>query len=643
MQTVQVEVQRDHLERLARTRPLLGIAELIWNGLDAEATHVDVTLQRNPLGGVTNVLVHDNGHGFTHQQALAEFGSLGGSWKSASKTTRNGQRVLHGSKGEGRFRAFAVGPEIRWESVSLTAEGLQRTIIEGDLADIGTFHVEDPEPVDNSTYTRVSIAVPQEGTASLAGDDAGKYLLSQLAVYLSTYPSINVTYDSKQLNPSEVQTHFHRVALEGLDDAADLIVIEWQHPVERALYLCDENGFTLLELNAGIHAPGFTFTTYVLSSKVAQVGVTDVVVGEMHPEIQPIVDAARSAMREYFKSRKHANRRDLINKWKDEGTYPFPGEPQTPVDEARRETFEVLAVELSDKVPDFGGASPQATKLSLRLLREAIENSPEALSRILDEVLTLNEVEQEDFAALLERTTLSAMIRASRVVADRLDFCIGLEELVFNPTTKKALLERSQLHRILVDETWLWGDEFYLTVDDESLDSVLSKHLSLLGRESMNPASVEVPEQTAGIVDLMLSRLRTDIRGTREHLVVELKRPSAKIGSEELTQIKKYAYAVAGDERFAGTEARWTFWLVSNDLNTFAREDIEQENRPSGLLVDKPAVKVWVMTWSQVLDSARRRLGFFQEQLGYTPSAVNAREYLHRKHEEYLPELSLKP
>ena len=38
--TFQVQVQDDHLERIAQTRkPILAIAELIWNAVNADANH----------------------------------------------------------------------------------------------------------------------------------------------------------------------------------------------------------------------------------------------------------------------------------------------------------------------------------------------------------------------------------------------------------------------------------------------------------------------------------------------------------------------------------------------------------------------------------------------------------------------------
>jgi Histidine kinase-, DNA gyrase B-, and HSP90-like ATPase len=74
MTRVTVKVESDHLEKLARpSRRLAGIAEMIWNAVDAEAEVVEVRVLENALQGVDSVEVNDNGHGMTQAEALKAF------------------------------------------------------------------------------------------------------------------------------------------------------------------------------------------------------------------------------------------------------------------------------------------------------------------------------------------------------------------------------------------------------------------------------------------------------------------------------------------------------------------------------------------------------------------------------------------
>jgi hypothetical protein len=60
MRTVEVTVERDHLERLATSRsPVLALAELLWNSLDADATEVLLSFEHNELGGIERICVSE--------------------------------------------------------------------------------------------------------------------------------------------------------------------------------------------------------------------------------------------------------------------------------------------------------------------------------------------------------------------------------------------------------------------------------------------------------------------------------------------------------------------------------------------------------------------------------------------------------
>ena len=92
-------------------------------------------------------------------------------------------------------------------------------------------------------------------------------------------------------------------------------------------------------------------------------------------------------------------------------------------------------------------------------------------------------------------------------------------------------------------------------------------------------------DDKVGIVDLMLSRsIPRNHSNELEHLVVELKAPKVKIGEQEIQQIKRYAFAVAKDERFKGLDTQWHFWVLSNDIDDFAEMELSQERYEEGVI-----------------------------------------------------------
>jgi hypothetical protein len=240
---------------------------------------------------------------------------------------------------------------------------------------------------------------------------------------------------------------------------AGLTVIEWLIPTGRALYLCDENGFTLWQISPGIQAPGYNFTAYLKSSYIRELEEShSLVLEELHPGLKKMIVAAKDKMKEHFRSRRAEEAHDLVDQWKREDVYPYLGEPSNVLEEAERQVFDVMAINVHSYLPDFEESDAKTKRFSFRLLREALESSPSAVQEILQDVLQLPVEKREELVRLLRQTSLEAIINASKVVANRLDFLAGLEILVFDPQSKQQLLERRHLHRIVAEHTWIFGE-----------------------------------------------------------------------------------------------------------------------------------------------------------------------------------------
>lgn len=144
---------------------------------------------------------------------------------------------------------------------------------------------------------------------------------------------------------------------------------------------------------------------------------------------------------------------------------------------------------------------------------------------------------------------------------------------------KNNLKERSQLHRIIADgNCWLFGEEYSLSVSDQSLTEVLRKHKQILGEDVAIDEPVRHPSKSRGIIDLMLSReSRRHSATERQHLIVELKAPKVRIGQKEIGQIENYAIAVAEDERFRGINTKWVFWILSDDYENYVTRRMDKD------------------------------------------------------------------
>lgn len=132
------------------------------------------------------------------------------------------------------------------------------------------------------------------------------------------------------------------------------------------------------------------------------------------------IDEAQKTIKDYFRQRSAMEARSYVEEWKTEKVVSLRRRSATrrsrPVE---RQVPEIVAVSVAKNLPEFGSSAPQNKSFQLRMLRQAIEKSPEELQVILNEVLRLPKRQQEELAGLLRDVSLSSIISSAKIVADR--------------------------------------------------------------------------------------------------------------------------------------------------------------------------------------------------------------------------------
>src|SRR3546814_13088557 len=85
-----IELTAQHLHRFAAANPLDAVSELIWNGLDADATRINVTTEFDALDSMSAITVADNGSGIAFSEIAAHFQRLGDPWKGTADRKSGG-------------------------------------------------------------------------------------------------------------------------------------------------------------------------------------------------------------------------------------------------------------------------------------------------------------------------------------------------------------------------------------------------------------------------------------------------------------------------------------------------------------------------------------------------------------------------
>jgi len=647
---ITVGVTHDHLRGLTRCHPAVGIAELIWNSLDADAHKVRVWLREAPLGGIGSVEVDDDGAGIDVTRVDGAFAGLGGSWK-AEKKLSDGGRALHGRTGKGRFRAGSIGRLCRWQTVNKAIDGTVHSFgvsIDTDNLTDAVIEPSEPERSKAKTGTRVAISeIASPHSRAFDEDTLRERLTEEFGPYLLQYPNVVIEVQGTKLDPKSLVSHEDAVILVGALTAGAATVdvrvklVEWKRASERRIFLCDTDGTTLTDVPMRSHLLDGYVTAYASSEHFKTLQVHELAEGQVEQleEVRPVLTAIRDAVKEFVRRRLAEQSQTAVERWKEEQIYPYSGEPSTQTEAVEREVFDIVAVHVDRFLPRFKASSAPVKRMHFSLLRRALESQPEEVADLIDALVGLPANERKQLQDLLKRTTLSNIIRATKIVDDRLHFLRGLEAMLADPALRETFLEREHLHELLAKNTWIFGDAYALTVSDESLTEAVRQHVEAASLSVVVDENVLQSDGRQGRLDLMLTRALGAPAHSREHLVIEIKRPTVDGGEKIVSQVKRYARALAADARWADTKTTWTFWAVTYDLDAYGKAEISQADRPRGRIDVGANYVVWLRTWGSLLEDCRARMNYLREALELETKKEAGVRHLRDNYPGHMPEI----
>jgi hypothetical protein len=627
MTVLELKAQHDALQKIATTRdPVRAIAEFVWNALDADAIHVSVELNRNALGGLDAITIRDNGNGITRERALADFENLGASWKRTRQRTKF-NRVLHGKEGQGRLRFFSVAQRARWWTVYGAPDGLKKLAIEIDSTMLHKSEVREIEldEKDVAFGTTVELSPLKAAFDWLTSEEARTDFAAIFAPYILQYPDVVITFDGHNVDPEatialskEFPTH-SVICPNRLVKDLSIKVIEWKHSVGgRKIHLGGQSGVVLGSLPANVLAPGFEFSAYVYApffQEIADANLLDFD-GLNDIDFIKVIEHVRDELGDYFRTRQAEKSNELIQELKNAGVYPYEGDPKSEVEKRERQVLDIAIHAVSSYSRDFKRAENPLKKITLGLLREAVRHNPEAIHNILHHVFHLPKNRQDEFSSLLQKTNLGNIISASTLIADRIVALEVLKSIVFNPAHRRTVRERGELDVLVQANTWIFGENFHITLAETGLSRIMQRVSEELAGGRTKRSKIRKPDGSIGRVDSFLGRIVPhQDQLHREFLLIELKRPSLKIGRKETDQLEDYVNAIRRQPDFLNTSTFWNFFIVTGEYDDDVQERITQQGRPAGVLIAHETHVVWVKTWSQLIRECEARLRFISDKL----------------------------
>lgn len=631
MTTLSLHAKQDFLEREASGRdPIKAISELVWNGLDADATNIRVVFEQNALGGVTAIKVIDDGEGITPERAETDFANLGASWKRSKHKTASG-RAIHGKEGRGRLRFFSLAQRAQWHTTSLVDGALVSQHLEIHSKSLDRCIVEAVNVARDATGTTVELTSLKEKFDWLLTPDAFRQFSTVFAPYLLHYPSTKIWWNGFDVDPKITIDRWedlpHRsiqLPTRTIDDLR-LRVIEWTTGSDsRQIHFGGEDTIVLGSQPAHVTAPGFVFSAYAYSSFFQEMADGHLLeLDDLNePDFMAVLAHIRSELTNYFRSRITEQSLGVIQELKDEGSYPYEGEPKDEIERRERQVFDIATYAVNSYSRDFTRAEPSLKRMTLTLLKEAIKHNPDDLTTILRAVVDLPKTKQTEFSSLLRKTELGNIIGASSLIADRVTALSVLKGMVFDSKFRNTVRERGELDALVRDNSWLFGEQFHITMPEAGLTKVMNRVAEELGNKRKG-RKVTKSDGKTGRLDIFLGRSVPHADASKlEFLLVELKRPSLRLGRKELDQVEDYVTAIRGQPEFLHTDTTWNFYLIATDFEEEIKPRVYQRDRPNGLFLDGDNFKFWIKTWAEIVRENEARLNFVQDKLRVEVSDV---------------------
>ena len=375
-----------------------------------------------------------------------------------------------------------------------------------------------------------------------------------------------------------------------------------------------------------------------------------------------LITSTKKNVRRYFAEEKRTKAEEALIQLKDEGSYPYQNAPQGDIDKVERRVFDLCAINISRHLPSFSnGMDVDGRKLLLKMVREALSQNPSSVGKIIREVCRLPDDDAITFSRLLEDIPLKHLVNASRQVVDRLQFLDFFEAMVYLDPFERVVYERTELHKILSSNTWLFGEEYSNGTDDAKLERVLRKHVEILGRNELQP-SISQADLDVMLEQIQQGREKTEISLERipdlmlwkhylerrpdeyEFLVIEIKRPGVSVGRKEIAQIEDYAKAIITTPLADKQRTTWVFAVISDTLDDHAEDRISQDGLPRYTILKKSAERYEIRAypWSAIIQSARARHNHLREWLSHNVDLDKALESAQQVYDTYLPKPKLK-
>lgn len=616
----------EHLGRDKYPTATRALTELVTNAFDASATRVDVQIFENELQRVDRLIVFDNGVGMNRVELTERFGLVG---------VRSPNRDKIGRFGVGRWAVYRLGLRSHWQTVAADTSGIKRrlrfTLDEGSPSH---FVVEqDDVPENEPTGTWVEI-IRLNDTELLREGRVTWDLAVQLCGYLLSHPNKALRVNDRTINIDFLIAGREIEIVKDLEGDArgytTITHLSLRQPLAKDRFPADllftAKGMTVEAVRLD-PPPAPTYLGLVEGPYLDEMVTSNrAAFVNMDEAFTSLKNAVMDRVNEYAKRLEAQRASTFIERARAKPYYPFRTVPRDELTVLHQQLYD-STLEALNRLSNIEVMKGQHQQIVFGLLHRALSNGD--LLHVLQQVASLSDDQMMKFRELLERTTLQAVLDLASQVQHRLDFLDMLHELVYGDGAERVR-ERTQLHKYLENNAWIFGPQFHLATSDNGFRTVIARHRTLAHLPAVRDEDLDAIEGIDRIPDLFMG-VRKDYPSNDGHgrrcLLVELKRPSVSVGIDECNQLEHYANILLDSGEFGGDTTHFDLYVVSSSLSPSISRRVHQPNQPAGLFLPLDRARLFARTWSELIDGARAELYMVREQLKLKSLEVSVPEY----------------
>lgn len=638
MESKTVVISSSGIKRIRKYNWTQAVAEYIWNGYDAGASIVEVSFESDEftaeMGCYAKIEIKDDGSGIPLSEIGYKFGKVFESIKTSYKTDRSS--LVKGKNGYGRFTFHAFARNAKWHTLYKKDKKIFEYDIYISRESLQAFSTTD-EKKSKQTQTATIVEFSEIDSCvskESINQELIPYLKSEFAWFLKVCPEKILKIQGVALDIEDLEADSNKGNITINDKQGNcysfpFTYIEWKEKLKSEssrIYMLNPNLELKFSKTTRLNNKGDNFwhSIIVISDffNNVEIDVTEeeeyddsrhnlfsesnhyVVYRELVNRINKFLSDKR---RPFLK--KHAER--LIASYEIEEVFPKFG--NNTWDSIRYDELKGVVASLYEVQPRlFIGLNTDQKRIFLELLNQMMDYSQRGpLFKIIESIVDLTPSERDEFAHILESTRLSSIISTIKLLQDRIIVLNNLKQVVFNHDWKAG--EVRHLQSIIENHYWIFGEEYrFICAEEVKFEEALRSYRKKIFKDE---TEYEVNHPSAKReVDLFLAGKDYPNDNPR-NLVVEIKNPTtvAKLTNKQTDQIEEYVDVILKTDMFNSANEEWEFVLIGNEYDSKVERKIK--NPSSGLYFEGERYKLFVRKWSDIINSAEKRIRFLLERL----------------------------